>query len=51
MMDESKEIEEYKNEWFNKVEVASSSLMKMAEECTAANPNLRVVIVKRPLKV
>ena len=47
MMDESKEIEEYKNEWFNKVEVASSSLMKIAEECTAANPNLRVVIVKR----
>ena len=48
MMDTSREIDDYKREWFNKVELASSSLFKIAEECTAAYPNLNVIVVKRP---
>ena len=43
-----KDIEVSKKEWFDKVEAASSSLFKIAEECVAADPELNVVIVKRP---
>ena len=48
MVDSNKELDEYKNEWFAKVDKASSSLFKIAEECVSANPNLNVIIVKRP---
>ena len=47
-MDSNKELEIYKTEWFDKVEKASSSLFKLAEESAAAHPNLHVIIVKRP---
>ena len=48
MMCTNKEIGVYKKEWFDKVESSSLSLFKLAEECVAADPNLNVVIVKRP---
>ena len=48
MMNNNKDIEDYKKEWFDRVEASSTSLFKIAEECAAVNPNLSVIIVKRP---
>ena len=47
-MDSTKELDVYKKEWFDKVDKASSSLFKIAEECVAADQSLNVIIVKRP---
>ena len=47
-MDPTKDIGEYKKEWFEKVDAASTALFKIAEDCVKADPNLNVIIVKRP---
>ena len=47
MMDPSKNIEKYKEEWFEKVEEASNKLFKIAEDAIEKAPNMNVVIVKR----
>ena len=48
MMNTDKDIEESKKEWFELVEESSKSLFKIAEDCVIRNPNMNVVIVKRP---
>ena len=48
MMDTNKSIKEYEKEWFAKVEEVSTSLFKVAEDAVEADPDLNVVIVKRP---
>ena len=48
LVDPSKDVKVSKREWFDKVEAASSSLFRIAEECVAADPKLNVRIVKRP---
>ena len=47
MMDTTKDISEYKKEWFAKAEKDSENLYMIAEEAIAKNANLNVVIVKR----
>ena len=47
-MENHEDMEVSKKEWFDKVEASSTSLFKIAEECATADPNLTVVIVKRP---
>ena len=46
-MDAGNDIEEVKKEWFEKVEDASKSLFKIAENSVATNPKMNVVILKR----
>ena len=48
MMNTERDISEYKNEWFEKMEEASKSLFKIAEDCVQKDENLQVIIVKRP---
>ena len=48
MMNTDVDIEESKKGWFEKAEETSKSLFQIAERCIARNPNLNVVIVKRP---
>ena len=50
LVDPSKDVKVSKREWFDKVEAASSSLFRIAEECVAADPKLNVIIVKRPAR-
>ena len=47
VMDASKEISKYKEEWFNQVETDTKNLFTLAEEAVGKNPNLNVIIVKR----
>ena len=47
MMDTSKDIENYKKEWFQKVEDDSKNLYKLAENAIKKNSSLKVVILKR----
>ena len=46
-MDTSKDIQDYKQEWFNKVENDSKNLFNIAEEAIKSKPGLKVVIAKR----
>ena len=48
MMNTDKDIEESKKEWFEEAEETSKSLFNLAEKSIASDPNLNVVIVKRP---
>ena len=45
--DETKEIAEYKREWYLKAEESSEKLFSNAESAIGQNPDLNVVIVKR----
>ena len=47
MMDASKDLSEYKREWYSKAEEDSVNLFNIAEGAIARDPNLNVVIVKR----
>ena len=47
MMDTSKDIIEYKKEWYQKVENDSKNLFHIAEDAVAMDPSLNVIIVKR----
>ena len=47
MMDTTKELNQYKKEWFAKAEEDSTNLFSIAEEAIARDENLKVVIVKR----
>ena len=47
MMDVKKSLNEYKKEWFAKVENDSENLFVVAEEAIARDSHLNVVIVKR----
>ena len=47
LMDTSKNIQDYKQEWFDKVENDTKNLFKIAEEAVKSKPGLKVVIVKR----
>ena len=47
LMDTKKSIEEYKKEWFNKVEEDSENLFAIAEEALKKKPDMKIVIVKR----
>jgi hypothetical protein len=47
MVDTLKDIKQYKQEWFDKVEKNSLDLFDIAEEAIKNNPHLQVVIVKR----
>ena len=46
-MDPNKDIEEYKEDWFAKVEKDSSNLFAIAERAIKDKPNMKVIIVKR----
>ena len=47
MMDVSKDINEYKKEWYQKAEEDSTNLFAIAEDAIARDKKLNVVIVKR----
>ena len=47
MMDVSKDITEFKKEWYRKAEEDSKNLFAIAEDAIARDPKLNVVIVKR----
>ena len=47
MMDPHKDINEYKKEWFEKAEVASTELFKIAEDAIKADETIQVIILKR----
>ena len=47
MMDTSKAIEEYRKEWFEKIQKSSEELFEDAEKVTKNNPNIKVIIIKR----
>ena len=47
LMDTSKDIQEYKQEWFDQVENDSKSLFNIAEEAIKKKPGLQVVIMRR----
>ena len=47
LMDPNKDIEEYKEDWFAKVEKDSSNLFAIAERAIKDKPNMKVIIVKR----
>ena len=47
LMDENKDIEDYRKEWCSKVENDSANLFKVAEDAIKKNPNMKVIIVKR----
>ena len=46
-MDVSRNIEDYKREWYSKAEEDSKNLFALAEDAIASDQNLNVVIVKR----
>ena len=48
MMDASKDISKYKKEWYEKAEKDSTNLFAIAEDAIKKDPNLNVIIVKRP---
>jgi hypothetical protein len=47
MMDEKKDLNTFKKEWYAKAEQDSENLFSIAEDAVARDPNLNVVIVKR----
>ena len=47
IMDTSKDISEYKKEWYKKVENDSNNIFSMAEDAVAMDSSLNVIIVKR----
>ena len=47
IMDTTKDIKEYKKQWFEQVEEDSKKLFKIAEDAIKHKPELKVVIVKR----
>ena len=47
IMDTTKDITEYKKEWFQQVEEDSKSIYKIAENAIKKKPNLKVIILKR----
>ena len=47
LMDTSKDIKEYKKQWFDQVEEDSKKLFKIAEDAIKHKPALKVVIIKR----
>ena len=47
MMDITKDMKEYKKEWYSKVEEDSKNLFGLAEDAIASDAKLTVVIVKR----
>ena len=47
MMDVSKDINEYKKEWYKKAEEDSKNLFSLAEDAIAQDLKLNVIIVKR----
>ena len=46
-MDTSKDISEYKKEWYKKVENDSNNIFTIAEDAVAIDSSLNVIIVKR----
>ena len=47
MVDVTKDIKEYKKEWYQKVEEDSKNLFELAAEVTAMDSKMNVIIVKR----
>ena len=47
LMDDEKDIEDYKKEWFEKTEEDSANLFNVAERAIEDNPNRKVIILKR----
>ena len=47
MMDRNKDFNEYKKDWYTKVEEDFGNLFSVAEDAIARDPNLNVIIVKR----
>ena len=47
LMDEDRDIEDYKKEWFYNVGEDSANLFEVAESAIKQKPNLKIIIVKR----
>ena len=47
LMDSTKDIEDYKREWFHQVEEDSKNVFSIAEEAIKKKPDLKVIILKR----
>ena len=47
LMDSTKDIIQYKKEWFEKAERVSTDLFEIAEDAIAFDENLHVIILKR----
>ena len=47
LMDEDRDIEDYKKEWFHKVGEDSENMFGVAEKAIKQKPNLKIIIVKR----
>ena len=47
LLDTSKQITEYKDQWFKHVEEDSKNLFKVAEDAIKQKPNLKVIVLKR----
>ena len=47
LIDGEKDIEDYKKEWFVKIEEDSANIFDVAERAIKQKPNMKVIIVKR----